>query len=301
MFRKLVSFVILLILFSMPVYAHQGKTDSKGGHYDRQNGGYHYHHGYPAHEHKNGECPYDFETVTRETKKGPSEEKLLIESNKFQYANKASNNNKNTKIEEIVASVLGILFLFFIYIGLPVIIEHKTKIKNFFIKIWRIICDFYTDNFEIIWMVIIFVGMFALIAIFGGWLDTTEDSQKSTTQTFYYENIDKEILNPPAINTLPRESYTVDWESLLDPIIEPKKIKYKEHHHGRSKKTPKRELESAAVHRNRRHLQKGSQAHKRHHPRPNNPAYDPRFFTNEEISSTPIRILGKVVELRRKF
>ena len=34
---------------------------------------------------------------------------------------------------------------------------------------------------------------------------------------------------------------------------------------------------------------------------PNNPAYDPRFFTNEEISSTPIRILGKVVELRRKF
>lgn len=34
---------------------------------------------------------------------------------------------------------------------------------------------------------------------------------------------------------------------------------------------------------------------------PNNPAYEPRFFTNEEISSTPVRILGKVVELRRKF
>lgn len=34
---------------------------------------------------------------------------------------------------------------------------------------------------------------------------------------------------------------------------------------------------------------------------PNNPAYDPRFFTNEEISSIPVRILGKVVELRRKF
>lgn len=34
---------------------------------------------------------------------------------------------------------------------------------------------------------------------------------------------------------------------------------------------------------------------------PNNPAYEPRYFTNEEISSTPVRILGKVVELRRKF
>jgi repressor LexA len=34
---------------------------------------------------------------------------------------------------------------------------------------------------------------------------------------------------------------------------------------------------------------------------PNNPAYDPRFFTNKEISSTPVRVIGKVVELRRKF
>ena len=34
---------------------------------------------------------------------------------------------------------------------------------------------------------------------------------------------------------------------------------------------------------------------------PNNPAYDPMFYTNEEISSLPVRILGKVVELRAKF
>lgn len=34
---------------------------------------------------------------------------------------------------------------------------------------------------------------------------------------------------------------------------------------------------------------------------PNNPAYDPRFFTNKEISSIPVRVIGKVVELRRKF
>jgi len=39
-------------------YAHSGRTDSKGGHHDRINGGYHYHHGRGPHQHKNGNCPY---------------------------------------------------------------------------------------------------------------------------------------------------------------------------------------------------------------------------------------------------
>lgn len=33
----------------------------------------------------------------------------------------------------------------------------------------------------------------------------------------------------------------------------------------------------------------------------NNPKYDPMVFTNEEVQSKPVRILGKVVELRCKF
>lgn len=33
----------------------------------------------------------------------------------------------------------------------------------------------------------------------------------------------------------------------------------------------------------------------------NNPAYEPRFFTNKEIMETPVRVIGKVVELRRSF
>ena len=32
-----------------------------------------------------------------------------------------------------------------------------------------------------------------------------------------------------------------------------------------------------------------------------NPLYEPRFFTEEEINSMPISILGKVVELRGKL
>lgn len=52
---------IFLIIASASAFAHPGRTDSKGGHYDRQNGGYHYHHGYSAHQHPNGVCPYETE------------------------------------------------------------------------------------------------------------------------------------------------------------------------------------------------------------------------------------------------
>lgn len=34
---------------------------------------------------------------------------------------------------------------------------------------------------------------------------------------------------------------------------------------------------------------------------PNNPNFQPIYFSNEEIQSKPVRIIGKVVELRRKF
>lgn len=33
----------------------------------------------------------------------------------------------------------------------------------------------------------------------------------------------------------------------------------------------------------------------------NNPSYEPMFFSNEEIENKPVRIIGKVVELRGKF
>ena len=32
---------------------------------------------------------------------------------------------------------------------------------------------------------------------------------------------------------------------------------------------------------------------------PNNPSFSPMFFTNDEISSLPLKILGKAVETRR--
>lgn len=50
-------------LVSVP-FAHPGRTDAEGGHWDHSTGEYHYHHGYPAHQHIDGVCPYDFDDQT---------------------------------------------------------------------------------------------------------------------------------------------------------------------------------------------------------------------------------------------
>lgn len=51
--------VICMLAGCLMADAHSGRTDAKGGHYDRSTGEYHYHHGYPAHQHPNGVCPYE--------------------------------------------------------------------------------------------------------------------------------------------------------------------------------------------------------------------------------------------------
>ena len=59
-----VLFVLAIILIPLITYAHSGRTDENGGHYDRSTGEYHYHHGYPAHQHPGGICPYNYKNKT---------------------------------------------------------------------------------------------------------------------------------------------------------------------------------------------------------------------------------------------
>jgi hypothetical protein len=59
MLKKDLIFIAVLTLLCVNVYAHSGGTDWRGGHNDNSTGGYHYHHGYPEHQHPNGVCPYD--------------------------------------------------------------------------------------------------------------------------------------------------------------------------------------------------------------------------------------------------
>lgn len=65
-----ITFVFPCVLIQ--TLAHGGQTDSQGGHWDHSTGEYHYHHGYPAHQHENGECLYDFDDKTGENSGEPS-------------------------------------------------------------------------------------------------------------------------------------------------------------------------------------------------------------------------------------
>ena len=64
--KKILSFLVVLVLMAAPAIAHPGGVDGKGGHTDRSTGVYHYHHGYGAHQHEDGICPYDFDDKTGE-------------------------------------------------------------------------------------------------------------------------------------------------------------------------------------------------------------------------------------------
>lgn len=73
--KKRIVFVLLVLLIVsaiIPAFAHSGRTDGAGGHTDHSTGEYHYHHGYPAHQHPNGECPYDFDDKTDHSSSGSS-------------------------------------------------------------------------------------------------------------------------------------------------------------------------------------------------------------------------------------
>ncbi len=62
--KKIIALFLVLALLSQFASAHPGKTDSRGGHHVGGTKEYHYHHGYPAHQHTDGICPYDFDDKT---------------------------------------------------------------------------------------------------------------------------------------------------------------------------------------------------------------------------------------------
>lgn len=61
------ALIIIAQLLPATVRAHPGDTDENGGHTVADTGEYHYHHGYPAHDHYDidgdgvADCPYDFD------------------------------------------------------------------------------------------------------------------------------------------------------------------------------------------------------------------------------------------------
>lgn len=89
--------VLILLFYSSLSYGHSGGTDSNGGHHVTATGEYHYHHGYPAHDHINGLC-------------------LCLDENTDEISKDNSNNSSNDNsgnnlLPVIAVSGLGMLII----------------------------------------------------------------------------------------------------------------------------------------------------------------------------------------------
>lgn len=106
-----VLLTLVLILCTASSFSHQGRTDSKGGHYDRSNGSYHYHHGYPAHQHPNGVCPY----VDPVTQIAPAPESTNINAERTPYNYKYDRPETRENEPIIPESVLPIYLIALVF------------------------------------------------------------------------------------------------------------------------------------------------------------------------------------------
>ncbi len=126
MMRKYKSFkwlfipIFVLIFLSalcLNVSAHSGRTDASGGHYS--NSGYHFHHGYTAHQHGNGICPYNYENNEK--------------SNNYNVGSTYASTSKEANVVETEVEVPYIPgYIWFIIVVLVVAIlvlflKYKTK------------------------------------------------------------------------------------------------------------------------------------------------------------------------------
>lgn len=145
--KRLLAFLLaFLLLLSPTVLAHRGKTDANGGHYDRSTGEYHYHHGYPAHQHYDMDgdgiidCPYDFDDKTDHSSRSDSGSSHAVQSTPRPSPQKSDDSKaKHISTGEIVvlaifapiAIPLALLYAF-MFIGDPILalidrIKEKRK------------------------------------------------------------------------------------------------------------------------------------------------------------------------------
>lgn len=103
---------VLLLALTVPAYAHPGKTDANGGHYNRSTGEYHYHHGYPEHQHPGGVCPYAYDDRTGYNSGTPSESTSADEPYVFPWLKGEASPAKNDSSHKAINPVVGLTITF---------------------------------------------------------------------------------------------------------------------------------------------------------------------------------------------
>ncbi len=96
----------MMICLTLPASAHKGRTDANGGHYDHSTGEYHYHHGYLAHQHVNGICPYNFDDKTNHDSGGGSSSSTSTTSAQSDIPHSSYNQPVSIDLEMILGIAL---------------------------------------------------------------------------------------------------------------------------------------------------------------------------------------------------
>ena len=136
--------VICVISFSILCFAHSGRTDANGGHKDSSTGEYHYHHGYPEHQHPNGKCPYYFDDKTNHSDSNDSNS--LTGTKSFE-----------DYLGAIIASLIGACCIFLPFSGFVINFLEFIFKTSFSDKGFNIICII---TFIIITVIIFFLFLY---------------------------------------------------------------------------------------------------------------------------------------------
>lgn len=127
-FSVLFSIVLLVPFVS---FAHPGRTDSQGGHYNRSTGEYHYHHGYSPHDHydmnNDGivDCPYNFVDNTHEHSNAESHESDKETQNTNATVYKAAENEKEDTFIDKYGWIFALPFICW-----PILVVFSNKIED---------------------------------------------------------------------------------------------------------------------------------------------------------------------------
>lgn len=132
MSKRVVVFVLLLLMPYVIItsYAHAGDTDGNGGHYNRTTGEYHYHHGYPAHSHACGKCPYDYDDQTGKNSGSSSNSSSTTSGGGYTAARSAVKREELVNEESEIGEIIGLAIFIVVVSGVSVGRRLKKKRKS---------------------------------------------------------------------------------------------------------------------------------------------------------------------------
>lgn len=129
--RRFFLLFSIFVLSCSLAFAHPGDTDANGGHYDRSTGEYHYHHGYSAHQHTNGVCPYDFDDKTGQNSGTPSTKKHTTAPRVTSTPRPSSTKSKSSFIKNLFSNpftyIIGGIIISFCVISITASMEKKER------------------------------------------------------------------------------------------------------------------------------------------------------------------------------